>query len=142
MKKPLSKTEETMLKLLLTEGELWHRQFLKYDIGDKPLRRYLRKLETKGYIMRRKPPNWKRGMRIPYLLSPKGERVAARLAMDDRARRLFVQVLEELKSMAELPDDKGERVAEHALRIVNMLDDREKSRRLRDIVVRFIEKMG
>ena len=80
-------------------------------------------------------------MKIPYYLTPEGKRVAVQLIIGDKARELFIQALERLESIAQLPGDEGEKVLELALEIINMLDDEEKSTQLKDVLSDLINKL-
>ena len=94
-----------------------------------------------GYIVKDKPAGWRQGMKIPYYLTPEGKRVAVQLIIGDKARELFIQALERLESIAQLPGDEGEKVLELALEIINMLDDEEKSTQLKDVLSDLINKL-
>lgn len=128
MKEVLSKEEEKILEALFPDKRLWFREFhSEYEIADKPLRRYLRVLQKRGYIAKDKPRGWKRGMKIHYYLTPTGKHLAARLIIGDMGRDVFIEVLDRIASIAELYDDEGERALGLALEIANALWDREKS---------------
>lgn len=141
MKEELNETEEKILKALFHDKKLWYRAFLDIGIADKPLRRSLKRLQKKGYIVKDKPSRWKRGMRISYYLTSAGKHVAIQLIIGDRGRNLFIQILDKIVSIAKLYDDEGEKVLDLALDIVNMLDDKEKSIRLRDALCDLIDEL-
>ena len=141
MKERLDETEEKILKALLPNKKLWHRELLNIVKHDKPLRRSLRRLWKNNYIIKDKPAGWKRGMKIHYYLTPAGKRLAAQLIIGDKGRDIFIQVLNKIASIAELPDDEGERVLELALEIVNALWDKEKSSHLRDALCELVGEL-
>jgi len=142
MKETIDETEREILKALWLNERICYRQFIApIGLSDKPLRRRLERLQKKGYIVKDKPPKWKRGMKIPYYLLPDGEPVANQLVMGDLGRELFVQALEKLESIAELPDDQGEKVLKLALDIINMLSNQEKSTQLKDVICNLINKL-
>jgi len=143
MKEELSKEEEKVLTALFPDKRLWYREFhSEYEIADKPLRRSLKKLQKSKYIIKDKPQEWKRGMKIPYHLTRKGKHTAARLIIGERGRALFTEVLEKTMAISDLHDDEGEKVLELALDIVNMLDDKEKSISLRDALCELVGKLS
>ena len=137
----LGRTEEDILKALFPDKRLWYREFLNLDMDDKPLRRSLKRLRKIGYIVKDKPAGWKQGMKIHYYLTPEGKRTATQLIIGDKARELFIQVLERLESITKQPSDEGEKVLKPALEIINMLDDEEKSTQLKDALSDLISKL-
>lgn len=142
MKEGLGREEEKILEALFPDKRLWFREFLSgYEIADKPLRRNLRGLQKRGYIVKDKPMGWKRGMKIHYYLTPAGKHLAAKLIVGDKGRDIFIEVLDRIVSIAELYDDEGEKVLELALEIVNMLWDKEKSLRLREALCELVGEL-
>jgi DNA-binding PadR family transcriptional regulator len=142
MTEELSKEEETVLTALFPDRRLWYREFhSEYEIADKPLRRVLKRLQRSRYIVKDKPQEWKRGMKIPYYLTRKGKHIAARLVIGEKGRDLFTEVLERIVAISNLHNDEGEKVLELALDIVNMLDDKEKSISLRDALCELVGEL-
>ena len=134
MREELGDTEERILKELFRQRPraLGHRELMYSGISDKPLRRGLERLKEEGYISVRS--GWKHGMKKPYYLKPKGKRAASRLTLGDTGRKLFFDIFERLESIVELHNDKGERVIEYALEIVNLLEGEEASTRFQQAI--------
>lgn len=130
--------EEKILKELFPKKKLGHRELTYTGIADKPLRRGLKRLQKDGFID--VLPGWKLGKKKPYHLKPKGRRAASRLIVGEVGKELFFRVLERLESIAKLPDDEGERVAELALEIVNMLEGKEKSTQFMQAIISLLGK--
>ena len=132
--------ERKVLMRLWPNKKLWYRALVN-EIPDRRLRRSLESLQERGYIVRDEPPTWKRGMKKCFHLTHQGQRATDRLLVPEKKGELFLQILKILEAISELHDDEGERVAELALDLVNLLDTREKSMKVRDALRHLIKEL-
>ena len=141
MEEEFTWAEKKILIRLWPDKKLWYRFFANCEIADRPLRRSIKSLHRRGYIARDEPPEWKQGMKRHFWLTRQGWRAASRLLVARKGGELFLQILEKVETISELPNDEGERVLELALDIVNMLDTKEKARKVRDVLVDLIKQL-
>lgn len=141
MEEEFTWAEKKIIVRLWPDKKLWYRVFANREIADRPLRRSIKSLCRRGYIARDEPPKWKRGMKKFFWLTQQGKRAANRLLVTWKGGALFLQILERMEAISELPDDEGERVLELALDIVNVLDTKEKSSKVRDTLVELIKQL-
>lgn len=141
MEEEFTWAERKILIRLWPDKKLWYRFFANREIANRPLERSIKSLQKRGYIAREESPEWKRGMKKHFWLTRQGLRAVSRLLVSEKGGELFLQILERVEAISELPDDKGERVLELALDIVNILDTKEKSRKVKDALVKLIKQL-
>lgn len=132
--------EKKLLMRLWPNRKEWYRS-LVLEISRRRLEKSLRNLERRGYIARDEARSWAKGRKKFIELTDQGRRAASRLLIAGKGGKLFIQILEDLEAISKLPSDKGEKVAELALDIVNVLDTEEKSEKVRDVLSHLIKQL-
>jgi len=142
MEPDLNSAERRLLFSLWPDRKRWYRSLAGTDLADRPLRRSIRSLQERGYIVLEEPENRKRGQKKLFRLTNQGWVAAAGLLVGkiDKDSGPFLQILERVKQISEMPEDEGEGVAPLAIDIANLLN-KENSKKVRDILCALIKEL-
>ena len=142
MEPDFDSAERRLLVRLWPDKKLWYRSLAGTGLADRPLRRSIRSLQKRGYIAPEEPKNRKRGQKKPFRLTNQGWIAAARLLVGkiDKDSGPFLQILERVKQISEMPEDEGEGVTPLAIDIANILN-KENSKKVRDILYTLINEL-
>lgn len=140
---PLDVDEMRVLKYLFPDNKRWLRNITDTNNGfnTTTAKRTIMKLEKKGYVANDKPQNWRRGQKINYYLTPKGKIATSQIITGEAGRVLFVKILEKVLDLAQSWDGSGEKEAETAIDIVNLLDNKETGENIEQIVIDFLKSL-
>jgi len=142
MEPDFDSAEGKLLVDLWPDRKRWYRSLAGTDLADRPLRRSIRRLRKEGYIAIEKPRYWKRGQKKYFHLTQQGRMAATRLLVGriDKDCGPFLQMLEDIRKISEMPEDEGEEVTPIAIDICNILN-KENSEKVRDILYALIKEL-
>ena len=141
--KPLDVDEMRVLKYLFPDHKRWLRNITYKNIGfnTTTAKRTIMKLEKKGYVANDKTQSWKRGQKISYYLTPKGKIATSQIIAGEAGKNLFINILEKVLDLAQSWDGSGEKEAETAIDIVNLLDNKEAGENIERIVIDLLKSL-